>query len=481
MAITRAGAREFLWRKGELSWKLDSLQKRMVQTIHDTKADEVLILSSRQLGKSYATIVFALEYAIRNPGSMVRVLSATLKQVGDIVSDNLSPIIADAPQGLITASRSTNRWIFDNGSEIRLGALERAHVDNNRGGNADIIIAEEGGFVDSDDYDYAIRSVIGPQLLRSGGKLIHVSSPSTQEADHLLHRDILPKCELTGTAFRYTIDQSPQITPELRAKAIARCGGEHTIAWRVEYLAQIVRNEESVVIPTFDKTKHVKRLTLPHHFIPQIAIDWGGVRDKTVGLLHTFDFKRNKHMWLQERYFEPNTPTDVIVRSLLEMEQTLGDYHRKPLRFADVPGQLQVDLESMHQYSIAVPTKDDWQASINTLQVEIGQGLHEIDESCTFLIKSLENGRYNKNRTDFHRNEALGHCDAIAAMGYGRRMMDTYTNPYPLFMPHRDNHHRPDQPKPDEFMVAEALQPKSFANTSESRYFVAKQFGAFKR
>jgi len=478
MAITKAGSREHLWRTGQLAWKLDSLQKKIVQTIHDTDADEVLILSSRQLGKSYATIVFALEYAIRNPGSMVRVMSATLKQVGDIVSDNLGPIIADAPPGLITSSRSTNRWLFENGSEVRLGALERAHVDNNRGGNADIIIAEEGGFVNSEDYQYAIKSVIGPQLLRSGGKLIHVSSPSTQEIDHFLHTEILPKCELLGTAFRYTIDDSPQITPELRAKAVERCGGEHTVAWQVEYLARLVRNHESVVIPTFDKARHVREIVLPEHYVPIISIDWGGVRDKTVALLSAFDFKRNKKLWLDERTYEPNTPTDVIVAGLREME---GDFQIAG-RYADVPGQLQVDLAAAHNYMITIPLKDDWKASINSLQVSIGQDRHEIDPRCKFLIQTLESGRYNKNRTDFHRNPVLGHCDAIACMGYGNRMTDESHNPYPA--PHypKDQYMRV-KPKERSEMenLAHAVQPKTFANQFESEYFTPKRFGTFKR
>ncbi|MGL4898616.1 MAG: hypothetical protein ACRC4U_00970, partial [Shewanella sp.] len=405
----------------------------------------------------------------------VRVMSATLKQVSDIVADNLDPIVADAPAGLVQSSRSNYRWILGNGSEVRLGALERAHVDNNRGGNASVIIAEEGGFINSEDYQYAIKSVIGPQLLRSGGKLIHVTSPSTQETDHVIHTEILPKCELLGTAFRFTIDDSPQITPELRAKAVERCGGEHTVAWQVEYLARIVRNHESVVIPTFDKARHVKALVLPEHYFAQVSIDWGGVRDKTVALLHTYDFKRNKKLWLAERVFEPNTPTNVIVNGILEME----DGHGAIVRFADVPGQLQVDL-AQGGYDVQVPAKDDWKASINALQVSIGQDHHEIDASCKFLIQSLESGRYNKNRTDFHRNPVLGHCDAIAAMGYGNRMM-TDQNPYPAAVHNRDDYLIVRKTPSDLEQIAKAVTPKTFANQFDSDYFVPKQFGNFRK
>jgi hypothetical protein len=473
LAIHKAGSRRFLWESGKLIWKLHSTQRIIHDTIKSSTADEILILSCRQLGKSYWAVCYAIEYCLQNPNSIVRFVAPTLKQVQDIVSDNLAIIIRDAPEGLIVRQKSDYRYQIGT-SSLRMGSLERAHVDGNRGTRADLVILEEGGFTSSADYEYAIKSVLGPQVLRAKGRLIHVTTPS-EELEHILHTEIKAKTELNGAFFSYTIYDNPQLTQEHIDKAIALCGGENTTAWKREYLAQIIRNEETVVIPPFTRAAHVKPITLPEHCYLQVAIDWGGVRDKTVALLHTYDFKRNKKLWLAERVFDPNTATDVIVKSLREME---GE--AEVIRYADVPGQLQVDLSHTHKYDIQLPVKDDWRAGVNSLQVSFAQNQHEIDPGCKFLIQSLETGRFNKNRTDFDRSPVLGHCDAIAAMMYGNRMMSE-SNPYPYIQPSLENHLVIRKPKPEMQELAEAIQPKSFANDFDSSYFTQKKFGTFKR
>lgn len=466
--------RHFFWRQADISYKLDSLQKKIREVIYDTPSDEILILSSRQIGKSFTATCLALEWCLAHPHIIVRILAPTLKQVEDIVADNLGPILEDMPDGLVTRHKSSYRWQVGK-SSLRLGALERAHVDNNRGGNASLIILEEGGFVSSDDYDYALKSVISPQLLRSGGRLLHVTSPS-EDPGHIIHTEILPKCQLNETAFRYTIHDSPQITPDLLEKAIKRVGGVHTSAWRREYLAEIIRAEETVIIPHFRKDLHVKEFEIPEQSFWQISIDFGGVRDKTVALLYTYDFKRNKILWRSERVFDQNTSTTTIIAKIREMEKGL----EISARFADCPGQLQIDLASIHGYEIQLPVKDDWRAGINSLQVSFGSGQHEIHPDCRFLIQSLESGRFNKQHTDFERNSVLGHCDAIAAMSYGNRMLNL-ENPYPYIHPPRDTTFRQRPHVEPMEVVVNTLQPKTFANTFENDYFDTKQFGTFKR
>src|SRR5437868_3927517 len=90
-----------LWREGELSWKLDHLQRSIRHNILSNESEKVLILSSRQIGKSFVSVVMALEFCIKNPGCIVRIMAPTLKQVSDIVNDNLTPICFDAPRGLV--------------------------------------------------------------------------------------------------------------------------------------------------------------------------------------------------------------------------------------------------------------------------------------------------------------------------------------------------------------------------------------------
>lgn len=426
-------AREAAWTQGDLRYKLHTVQKKIVDTIEGLETQEALILSSRQLGKSYAMCVYAIMFCIKNPGSIVRIAAPTLKQAQDIVADNLDPIIEDAPEGLVKRIKSAYRWQIGT-SELRLGITERAHVDSLRGGNAKLVILEEGGFVTSDDYKYAVVSVIGPQLLHSGGKLLHVTSPS-EEPEHYLHTEVLPKCDLNSSLFRFTIFDNPRLTEAQIDKARELCGGEQTIAWQREYLAKIIRDQSVVCVPEFSEAVHVLDYVRPEHSYYCTAIDTGGVRDKTVALLMTYDFLNAKVVVVDERIFDANSITDDMVGEIKAMESGLTVRQR----YADAPGQLLVDLRLKHDYAALLPNKDDWEAGLNAVRLMMSQGKLLISSACPFLIQTLKAATFNKQRTDFSRSDALGHMDALAALMYGVRMIDKTSNPYPE--PKRDFEH----------------------------------------
>lgn len=414
------------WLTGELDWLLHETQLKIDKAVVSTEKSEVCVFSSRQLGKSYWASVYAIRYCIKNPGSIVRIMAPTLKQVSDIVNDNILPITRSAPPGLIKRRKSEYRWDIGDESQLRLGSLERSNVEMNRGGNAKLIILEEGGSVVSDDYEYAIRSVVGPQLLRSGGKLIHITTPSLDPL-HYIHRDIVPKCRLSGTLFTYTIFDNPQLTEEQIEKAKELCGGVETTAWKREYLAQIVRDEQTSICPHVNKY-HFKKVERPESVIPIVAGDWGGVRDMTVMLLMGYDFEKNKVQVYRERYWKSSTPSNVIIEGCREMEYEIFGAE-VPTRWVDVPGQVQIDLNKFFNFQVMIPQKSDWTATVNSTQLLFSRNEIEIDESCEFLRVTLESGQFNARRTDFDRTESLGHCDAFAALMYGQRMLPRM-NPY---------------------------------------------------
>ena len=450
-------ARYHLWRTGDLRYKLDSLQIEIRETVNRISAKKVCILSSRQIGKSYLIMVLVIEYLIRNPGRIARIVCPTLKQANDIVNDNLARIILDAPPGFIERRRSDFRWQLENGSSLRLGALERANVDSNRGGNASLVVYEEVGFVSGADFIYGANSVLGPQLLRSNGAELFVSSPS-EDPDHPLHTAVLPECEALGTSFRYTVFDSPSITDEMIQEAARRCGGFETDAFKREYLAQIIRPSSLMVVPGYDEKMHVQRYVLPVKVRWIVSIDWGGVRDKTVALLHGYDYLTNRDIIHAEQVWEPNTGTVEIVRGLkIWDEQYTIEAH-----WADVPGQLQVDLANEHNYQVQLPQKSDWLASVNSLAVKFTQNLILIDPSCTFCMASFRAGMFNKTRTDFERSDRLGHCDAIAAAMYAVRMADR-ENPYTDDTQYSPNFFIPAKaPEAEVLDLGNALNPKRF-------------------
>jgi hypothetical protein len=412
--------RHHLWRRGELSFKLDPLQASINDTVLAAypRAKKVCVLSSRQIGKSYWVLSFATSFLLKNPGSIVRIVAPTKAKAYELVEDNFVPLLHDCPNGLIEKHKSQLRWNFTNGSSLRLGPLERAHVDSNRSGNAKLIIYEECGFVSGDDFNYARKGVLGAQLLRSGGHEIFVTSPS-EDPNHPLHNFIMPECDALGTLFRYTVYDSPSITPGQIQEAAERCGGYDSDDFKREYMAQIIRSKTLMVIPTVNERECFLDFEVPRQFEPrlQFVADWGGVRDKTVCYIHFYVPNTDMSYFVDELVYEPNTTTDRIAKDL---RVWIKKYNLTHL-WADLPGQLQVDLNSMFGLEVSTPPKNDWVAAVNTMAAKFALNKVRVHKRCTFLRASILGGMFNKQRTDFERTSELGHMDGCAALMYAFR------------------------------------------------------------
>ncbi len=156
-------------------------------------------------------------------------------------------------------------------------------------------------------------------------------------------------------------------------------------------------------------------------------------------------------------HWKANTPTSTIVDDLRKWEKDF------PIstRWADVPGQTQVDLQAMHGYQTIGPPKSDWIASVNQMAVRFSTDQILIHPRCTFLQRSIRGGMFNKNRTDFERSSDLGHMDALAALMYALRAQEV-TNPYSPDEKNWQNIFIPSAEKDDLELTAEALNPKRF-------------------
>lgn len=446
--------REAAWRlmaRGNFNFLLHDTQREIAKII-EASGNECLIFCSRQLGKSFFIIVYAISHILTfGRKTIVRVFSATENQVRDIVADNLDLITRLTPPGMITRKKSDNRWVVGrHGGEIRLGPLSAAHVDGKRGGNASLIILEEPGFVKSDELRSAVGSVINPQLLRSLGKLVHVTTPSADPA-HYIHQVVLPRCEATGSIARFDIYSNPQLSPEQIQTAHERCTTEEE--WEREYLVKIVRSEHSTVVPEFSEA-HVIELEPPAYAYWQTALDMGGVRDKHAGLLTYNDFDNDRLIIEDELFLPPNTATAEIVLRAKAMELRAKWIDDKPRRVSDSPGQILVDLRASG-FMVRAPEKEpgSWEAGINAVRGAFARGQIIINPRCVWLRKTLEYGQYNKTRTDFERTEELGHLDMLAALMYAWRHR-VKANPYPLV---------PDQARRESHYIAKDTRDRGTA------------------
>ena len=222
-----------------------------------------------------------------------------------------------------------------------------------------------------------------------------------------------------------------------------------------------MRDQTILVTPHFTKERHVKEFIYPQFGRFQVTTDWGGVRDKTCSILHVYDYLLNKDLIFDERVHEANTSTTTILASIRDMVEQHG--REIYADYADIPGQLQVDLRELHGYDVTVPPKDDWRAAVNNLDVAFVEDRLFIHPRCTYVIENCHSGTFNKTRTDFERTRALGHCDGLAALMYGYRTQNR-ENPWPQEKNRvsSDIFFVPPQEDDDMTQLAKVIQPKVF-------------------
>lgn len=420
--------RHELWRLGLLEWLLWPQQRTIYRKIRSNESDGefVVMLCARQFGKSYLGTVMAIEDCIRHPESLVIIVGPTSKQTTDIVVQAIKKIEKSAPPGLIRRSKSESRWYIGS-SELLIGGFELNTATRHRGKTLVNIYVEEVVDSNPDNYNESIKSDLGPALTHShGGKFIFLTTPP-KIPDHPFLTETVPNAMLHDAFYKYTIHDNEQLDQRQYAACVERCGGEETIEFRREYLCEVVRDENVVVLPAFNTNLHVQAFEEPVYCHYQVAIDWGGVRDKTCAVLMSYDYTTDTDLILDEFVWDANTPMSKIVPSLMIWEEK----YKIQKRVADVPGQVQVDLRETFQYDITAPHKLDWMANVNSLNLRFALNKVKVQPHCKFIVANCQSGTFNKQKTDFDRSNALGHCDGIAALMYGSRSLDR-TNPFPV-------------------------------------------------
>jgi hypothetical protein len=404
-------------------------QREIAKRIEETDSNEILILCSRQFGKSFFSLVYTLMFLQKNPKTKAIIFAATNKQAVQITNDNMNMILRLAPPEFLVRRKTDRVWALSNGSELRIGSLEEA--DSSRGVNASLILMEEGAAsCSSEIYAYALSSVIGPMLLRSKqAKLLHVTTPS-KNLNHIVHTQILPKLDAKGAVARFTVYDNPQLSEAQIKEARARCLTEDD--FEREYLCKIVKSQTLTVIPEFEEHLHLSPdLQVPEKAFWCLGLDLGGTVDKTALVLGYFDFRTNQRVIWDEAFLPINTASEQIVEAAKALLAKVPAGHEYSVT-CDAPGQVRIDMSRLG-LSTFLPRKGagSFEAGISNVRYLFSKQELTIHPRCQNLIRTLKFAQFNKNRSDFQRTEELGHADMIAALMYQTRHQRT-DNPFPL-------------------------------------------------
>ena len=482
------------WAAGDLSYMLWPQQQIIYDSIWSLPPHVALavILCARQFGKSFLEAVLAIEKAIRNPDRCMLIIGPTEKQTREIVAPKIKMIAKDAPllryplskktYPLVRRSKSEGKWCVgpkDCESEIFIGGFDQNSTAQ-RGKTLLDIFIEEVVDSDPDTFNESMRSDLGPALTHSkGGKMIFVST-LPKIPDHPFITEKIPEAKLDGAFYSYTIDDNAALTLDEKLKCAKTAGCKvdrekklilvKTPDYLREYENQQIRDEQKTIIPAFDEKRHVVDFALPTYSKFWVYGDWGGVKDKTALLLVTYDYLRNKVLFIDERFFDPNTATNQIMRTSKVMECQV-DADAFGGRKLDAPGQTLVDIRELG-FDVEQVHKGDWLATVQNLNIGFQLDSIEVHPRCRYLIQTLNSGQLNKQRTDFARSEVLGHADMVAAAMYAYRNLDR-TNPWP----------KPESSTIIKRPTAEDLdrleREKELFSPQQGQKMKARKFGAF--
>jgi len=451
--LSKKQAIEKLWRLGNLEWKLKGIQKEMRRAIVDNPDSQTVFLVSRRSGKSFTMCAVATETCIRIPNSIVKYVCPKQKMVKTIVNPIMRTILDDCPPDLKPEYKEADKkYVFPNGSEIQFAGSDGGNIENLRGGFAQLCLVDEAGFVD--DLDYSIKSVLSPTTKTVNGKIVLASTPS-RSPDHEFMVKFVEKSDAEGTLIKYTIHDNPMFTPEIINNTIKEySGGYQDPQFRREYLCEIEVDSEQKVIPeyTSDLEKDIVHdVEMPPHFDVYVSGD-PAARDLTVILFGYYDFLKAQLVILDELVMggrNTHITTQEIADGIRRKEKLLftnsltGEVKQPYLRVMDNNNLILIhDLFQDHGLQFLPTAKDNKEAQVNKARMWLKQGKIIISPKCVNLRYHLKMARWkldrNGNRKGFeHVGETsdgklkANHCDALDALLYMVRNVDTNKNPYP--------------------------------------------------
>jgi len=442
--ISRAEAIKELWRRGELSWKLDVVQKQMHSSYYHSPFKIHTWLLARRSGKTYLLCVLALEQCIKTPNSIVKFVSPTKLQVNNNVRPLFKKLLEDCPEDVKPEFRTKDYiYYFPNGSEIQLAGTDSGHAEKLRGGDSHICIVDEAG--SCDHLDTVVKSILLPTTLITRGKLVLASTPP-QESEHDFI-SFIEEAEHKGSLVKKTVYDNPRISKEQLDELIEELGGLTTEAARRELLCEIVKDSNTSVIPEATDELYaeiVKEWPKPPFYDAYEAMDLG-FNDLTVILFGYYDFRAAKII-IEDEYVingqELHLPKLVDVIKKKETEHWLNHLTNEvkipTKRVSDIDYIVLNEIRriSNNEIKFEATKKDNNEAAINTLRVLLAKKQIIIHPRCKTLLRHLKNVKWKSanNKERFARSPDDGHYDAVDALKYFVRSINYNKNPYPAHL-----------------------------------------------
>jgi PBSX family phage terminase large subunit len=446
MSISAKDAIRELWYRGNITWKLHDVQKKMLSSYLTQNENITVIACSRRLGKSYLLCLLAVETCLKKQNAIVKYVCPKKNMVKTILQPIMNDILKDCPAELKPEFKYNDyMYVFPNGSQIQMAGTDNGHHENLRGGKSDMWVVDEAGFCD--ELNYVVNTILAPTTDTTGGRGIIASTPS-KTADHEFITEFYQPYELDDKLIKYTIYDNPLLSKSKIEEIIRRYPKrEKNPEFRREYLCEVVSGSDLSVVPEFTEDlekKIVIETERPPFYDAYVSMDIGG-KDLTVLLFAYYDFKKASIVIEDELVFHKqtenliqNSRNDLLAKEIRKTEEKLwthpmsGEFKKPYMRIADNNNPILLN-DLSYQYNLTfIPTrKDNREAALNTMRVMIAEEKIIIHPRCKTLIFHLKNATWAPNKKDFSRSKNNGHWDAVPALMYLVRNVVLSKNPFP--------------------------------------------------
>ncbi len=432
LKITREQAIKELWYRGDLTYKLHKGQREVKKQLSSVEKQLFVANISRQWGKSFWSVTEAIGLAVKKPKARIKYATAFQTDLIEFIMPTFEIVLQDCPPNIRPRYKvQGGKWVFKNGSEIKLVGLDK-QPNSLRGNTIDLIIIDEAGFVSNLDYIYT--SVIIPATThRPDCKIIMVSTPPSTPAHAFV--DFIQKAELEGGYVKADIYTNPRIDDKTIQRLKDESGGENSTTWKREYLCQIITDANSAIIAEW-KQEYIQDRERDQYwqfYHKYVAMDLG-VKDQTAAIFAYYDFKRAQLVVEDEFVMNGVMMTTERLKTKLQAteKEVFGENVNPYLRISDNNNPLLIqDLSHLHGIHFLPTDKGTLEEMINALKIMVHRGQIIVKPKCKQLIGCLQYGVWDKRRIKFAQSKTYGHFDALAALVYLVRNLNKYTNPIP--------------------------------------------------
>jgi hypothetical protein len=203
----------------------------------------------RRAGKSYALAILALHASLTRRGTEVLVIApggAQIANVFDTIRDFMGENSWMQEYKVEDRRNLPQRISFKNGSKIQgftTAARSKGQAMTLRGQGADIVLIDEGAYLNEDDWP-AITPIMQGDMNRRQKTKVYIASTPAYTRGKYYEYCTEPRLKKAWNEIFVPIDKNPSVTAEFVEECRSTCTSE--MEWAREYLAQFPELGEGV-------------------------------------------------------------------------------------------------------------------------------------------------------------------------------------------------------------------------------------------